>query len=108
LAEAPARHCEGFKEELGTAPALPRASAKPVESIQAEILNFNTKCWGGWHVHLGPHEKHVCDLNSWPFPAAVMGFLGLDQKSGKENAEEHRGAGRASFSYFGEGGVALA
>lgn len=35
-------------------------------------------------------KKHIFDLNSWSFPAAVMGILGLyDQKFEKENAEEH-------------------
>lgn len=35
-------------------------------------------------------KKHIYDQNSWPFPAAIMEILDLqDQKLGRENAEEH-------------------
>lgn len=80
-------------EESGTAPAPPRPSTQPVDPIQAEIPYFNTKCWSQWHVHLGPREKYVCDLNSYPFPAAVPGLLGLDRKwrKGLQKSTAERG-----------------
>lgn len=104
--EASDRPWKGFRG-IGHSPGPPRASTQPVDSIQAEIPYFNTKCWGWWHVHLGPREKYVCDLNSWPFPAAVPGLLGLDQKSRKGSAEEHRRAGRACFICIWGGSLSL-
>lgn len=87
---APARHPERFPR-IGHHPCPPRAYLLPAESIQHEISHFNTKHQGGRKFHLGPNQKCVPDLNSWPFPAAIVGGLGLqNEKLGKENSEECR------------------